>query len=55
MKKILVSDAVKEKARLEFDKMKGMEIKKMTIGELAKLLEALCQHLGIADVNGVIK
>ena len=55
MKKLLVSDDVKKKAKIEFGKLAGKDIKKMNSNELAQLLEALCQHLGIADVGGKIK
>ena len=55
MTKILVSDKGKKKAKIELEKLRGKEIKKMSSAELAKLLEIVCQHLGLADVGGVVK
>ena len=55
MKKIIVTDDSKKKAKDELGKMKGKDILKMNQNELVKLLAIVCQKLGVADKDNLIK
>jgi len=55
MTKILITDETKKKAKTEKDKLNGKEISKLSKAQLDALITVICQMLGIADIDGLIK